>query len=339
MTTHLLPTRLAALIAIATTTACGAGAPGPEAIGARADAIVGGTRADAYEEAALVNVYEAGQLVALCTGAVVARRAVITAGHCVDGFASWRVFAPYAGDGQGAYAWTGVTYDYAGHAQEYLTPEVHDVGLLLLDESIDLAAYPSIAIAPLPDGSQVVQVGRIDDGLPSMKDLFVSDALTVQDGAVAAFPFDYLTFPGVGQEGDSGGPSLVPGPIPRSLVAVTSGQSLVARVDLVRDWLDQQIAAHEAAGAGGAGGAGAGGGSGGQAATTMKPIAARDAGSSAEAGPEADAIAEADAAPDVAVQCSARRAPVRSPGASASIALAAAVLASRRRARRFRSSP
>ena len=56
-----------------------------------AQPIVNGTAATAYTEAALINTDTF-----ICSGAVIAPRIVLTAGHCVVDASSWTVVAPYA---------------------------------------------------------------------------------------------------------------------------------------------------------------------------------------------------------------------------------------------------
>src|SRR5262249_2169214 len=59
--------------------------------------IIGGTNASAFPEAVLVDMSRNGKLVAACSGAMIAPKVVLTAGHCVAGFDGWRVTAPFAG--------------------------------------------------------------------------------------------------------------------------------------------------------------------------------------------------------------------------------------------------
>src|SRR5439155_16322010 len=107
--------RLGALAIGAALVACSSGGAGGDRSGERAQAqaapIVGGSAASAYPEAALIDMYQSGQLYAACSGSVIAPKVVLTAGHCVDGTDSWKVRAPFA-NGQHANATTGATYDW-----------------------------------------------------------------------------------------------------------------------------------------------------------------------------------------------------------------------------------
>lgn len=243
---------------------------GGELDGARgvSQPIVGGTPAGAYPEAALVDMYKGGQLTAYCSGSVIAPQVVLTAGHCVDGFDGWRVTAPYASGGsQSANSSSGTTYDWNEHGSETVNPNHHDIGLVFLSSAID-TTYPALANSQIPDGSKVVNVGRIQDGSLSTTDLFKGSAVTVSDATSSGFPFDYVSNDII-QSGDSGGPDFLPGSAPHTIVSVNSGAGsgtqVLARVDLLSSWIQQQIAAHGGGGGsgGGSGGGGGGGGNGG----------------------------------------------------------------------------
>ena len=231
--------------------------------------IIGGTQASAYPEAVLVDMSKGGQQTAACSGSLIAPRVVLTAGHCVHGFDGWKVTAPYA-SGQTASATSGITLDWNTDA-ETVDPNAHDVGLVFLDSDITLASYPTLADAPVADGAQVINVGRIDNGQFSTTDLFASQPTTVNNATSSGFQYDYIAAEVI-QSGDSGGPDFTPGT--HTIIAVNSGAGggteVLARVDLVLSWIQQQIAAHGGGGnpggstgsgatTGGAGGSGAGG--------------------------------------------------------------------------------
>jgi hypothetical protein len=228
---------------IAWAAACTAPAAPPAGEG-QTDNIVGGTTATAYPEAVLVDLYSGGQLVAACSGSLVAPKLVLTAGHCVYGYSSWKITAPFA-KGQTSNATKGETYDWTASG-ESVDPSMHDLGLIHLSTAITLDAYPAIASSALASGASIVNVGRIQDGQLSDSALFVSKSIKVKPGSSYGFPYDYESSEII-EPGDSGGPDLLPGAAPHTIVAVNSGAGsgteVLARVDLVASWIAGRIAA------------------------------------------------------------------------------------------------
>ena len=207
--------------------------------------IVGGTTASAYSEAALVNMNGS-----ICSGAVIAPKVVLTAGHCVDGLSSWSITAPYASPKQtakGISTWT--EYTQTG---EYVNPNKVDVAVIVLDKAINLATYPKLAQSGVASGTKVVNVGRIDDGSASYSNLFFGKQVAVKPGTSWGFPKSYITDEII-QSGDSGGPVyLADGASQRTIVAVNSGggggTQVLARVDLVYAKIQEIIAQTSPAG-------------------------------------------------------------------------------------------
>lgn len=215
---------------------------GRESGGQDVGAIIGGKPATAYKEAVLVDMYQGGQMAAACSGALIAPNVVLTAGHCVHGFDGWQITAPFAGN-QTAKSSKGVTKDWTND-EEYVDPNMHDLGLIILDSKIALDEYPAVANVPVKFGSNVVDIGRIDNGDFSDSALFVSQPHPVSDGANDGFPYDYSAEEII-QSGDSGGPVQIPGASPHTIVAVNSGagsgSEVLARTDLVYDWIQQVV--------------------------------------------------------------------------------------------------
>jgi hypothetical protein len=240
--------RSSLVLLIALAAACSALPPSEE--GQRIDdsaavssPIIGGTLASDHPEAALITMTQ-GNAAYMCSGAVIAPRVVLTAGHCVAGMDSWTVTAPFVSTRQ--IRGSGEALDYADDGSHSVHPGQHDVGLVYLDEPIVLDQYPVLSDQPLPDGSTVVNIGRILDGRLSGSALFVSKPLTVWSAAGLGFPNDYVAQQVI-EEGDSGGPGEVLGSAPHLIAAVSSGAGdleVLARVDLVKPWIDQRIAEH-----------------------------------------------------------------------------------------------
>lgn len=211
--------------------------------------IVNGSPASAYTEAALINTPDF-----ICSGAVIAPRIVLTAGHCVAGATAWTVVAPYAGNqsATGSHSWT----DYVATG-ETVNPSTLDVAVIILDKAINLSSYPKLASAASAAGTQAVNVGRIRNGQASFSGLFFGSAVTLQAGSSYGFPKAYISTEII-EAGDSGGPVYVGSGASRSIAAVNSGAGggtqVLARVDLAYAKLQQLIAANGGSG-GGSGGA------------------------------------------------------------------------------------
>lgn len=236
-----------------------------ENVESRGRSIIGGSKASAFPEAVLIDMKNGGQITSACSGALIAPKVVLTAGHCVHGFDGWNVKAPYANN-QSATSTSSATYDWTNDS-EYVNPNQHDIGLIFLSKAITLTTYPTLSASAVADNTKVVNIGRINNGYLSNTNLYVSQPISVKKATSAGFPYDYIATEVI-ESGDSGGPDLLPGT--HTIVAVNSGggggTEVLARVDLVYSWIQQQIASHGGSGSSGGGSTGGGSTGGGSAA-------------------------------------------------------------------------
>jgi hypothetical protein len=206
--------------------------------------IINGAAATEYPEAATID-FQKGGLPFICSGSIIAPRVALTAGHCVAGANSWFV---HAGQFRVS-ASTATVLDYTDQTENVNFGE-HDIGLVFLDDPIILPRYPLIASTPLPNGSTVFNVGRILNG--AMTDSLFGRSSVVSDAAPLGGPLDYSSSLVI-QPGDSGGPDFAFGT--HTIVSVNSGAQatndlqFLARVDLVHDFIQQEIALHGGGGA------------------------------------------------------------------------------------------
>ena len=212
----------------------------PASVAVSVEPIIGGVLAVDYPEAAVLDIDRgtSGTWYG-CSATLIAPRAVLTAGHCIDTHSKWSVQV----HGEVRVSTTALTYDWAESGAETVNPNHHDIGLVFLDEPIALDSYPTLASAPLVDESAVVNLGRIADGTFTWSTY--QARVTVRNGAFLGYPFDYASTDLI-QPGDSGGAVMAAGT--HQIVAVNSGAGggiqVLARVDLLRTWIAVQVAAH-----------------------------------------------------------------------------------------------
>lgn len=169
--------------------------PADDDVGTSREPIVDGTPATNYPEAVVVTA--SGFLP--CSGAVLAPRVVLTAGHCRSLTNSYEIVAPNAGNQQSTASsdWTSYNGDPATSS---------DTLLIFLDSPIVLSTYPQIGDEPVAQGTAVVDIGRTLNGSITSTD-YVSPTVTIEGPATSlGFPFNYEALPDISQDGDSGGP-------------------------------------------------------------------------------------------------------------------------------------
>jgi V8-like Glu-specific endopeptidase len=201
--------------------------------------IIGGIVASQYPEAGYLNIDMSARGGFACSGVLIAPQVMLTAGHCVDGHKKWEV---YVGNAYRSSTSASV-FDWHENGAETVDPTHHDLGLVFLDEAVTLAQYPTLASSEALDGTPALDVGRVLNGTVSSG--AYQAATTLTDATRQGYPFDYYSN-AVIQSGDSGGPVFLAGS--HVIAAVNSGADsstqVLARVDLVAQWISAQIAAH-----------------------------------------------------------------------------------------------
>lgn len=203
------------------------------------EAIVNGKVASAYPEAALIDTKDF-----ICSGAVIAPRIAMTAGHCAVGAKSWTVTTPYAGKQTATGHKVFTQYKETG---EEVNPDQIDIALIILDTPITLSSYPKLATSKVASGTKGINVGRIKNDVASDTQLFKGISVSLGDATKEGYPLDY-TAKEIIESGDSGGPVYVGSGSSRKIVAVNSGAGggteVLARVDLLVTKINQVIAAN-----------------------------------------------------------------------------------------------
>ena len=116
---------------------------------------------------------KAGNSLGSCSGTLVAKDLVLTAGHCAAGAAKWSITAK--GADATSEANRAVT-PWKAFGSDLSHPDHADVALLVLDTPIALDSYPAIATSKLADGAKALRFSRASAsaGEPASSEIAVS---------------------------------------------------------------------------------------------------------------------------------------------------------------------
>jgi Trypsin len=182
-----------------------------------------------------VDAYDATSTkVETCFGTMISQDAVLTAGHCAAGAASWQVTS--AG-GEVARSSVAYTYNWLNFQSDMSHPDHDDVAVIKLDTPINLAQYPSLATSALPSGSAAMRIRPASSGGVE------AIGTMAYDGSAAGFPHYYYTSIDPTEVLQTGGALFDPSS--NTIYGVTSGVGTttrnlyLSRVEMVAGWLQQ----------------------------------------------------------------------------------------------------
>jgi len=182
---------------------------------------------------------------AACSGTLIAKRVVLTAGHCVEPEVSGKGYEVVFGDVSDKAAQRLIVVQIAHHPKYRRAGYVFDVALLLLG---DEAPVTPVALSEAPAVPVVGDLVRaVGFGVSSADDkpgIKREGVMAVR--SIGAETFESTPSPGMSCVGDSGGPVfLLSETGPQTLIGVTSSGDTPCkeyarnyRVDAVRDFID-----------------------------------------------------------------------------------------------------
>lgn len=194
-----------------------------------------------------------------CSGTLVAKDLVLTAGHCAAGVASWKIDAKGAGAKSEA---TRAVTPWKAFGSNLSHPDHADVALLVLKRPIVLDRYPGIASAKLDDGAKVLRVHRASANATEPG----TSTLEVGSAKKKGFRLNYAAKIESGEYLDTGG-AIIDAKTGK-IHGVVSGKGMksdllyIARVDNFAKWVTKGAACGDSLAVRGYPGGGSSGGGG-----------------------------------------------------------------------------
>ncbi|MBX3203873.1 MAG: hypothetical protein KF764_02330 [Labilithrix sp.] len=176
---------------------------------------------------------ENGTRVGEGSGVMIAPRLVLTSGHLISGKHKWVVTS--ADGKQQATGSRGMTYDWMKYDSDKAHPRRHDIGVIHLDASIKLTAYPKLVSERSPSGSKATRLRGTGAG-------FQQHDATLEK--VRSSPNAWLADGQAGETLDTGGAVYDS----RGILGIVSGRGMttgklyIARVDGLVKWLAPKVA-------------------------------------------------------------------------------------------------
>lgn len=184
---------------------------------------------------------KAGSALGSCSGTLVSKNLVLTAGHCAAGVASWKV----ANGTATATAKRAVT-PWKAFGSNLAHPDHADLALIVLSSPITLDRYPTIATSPLSSGARALHFARSSTSAAAP----TPASIDVRSGKASGFRLDYTAKTAAGSYLDTGGAIVDPstGKIVgvASAKGTTSGLLYIARTDNFAKWIADAITCGEA---------------------------------------------------------------------------------------------
>jgi hypothetical protein len=180
----------------------------------------------------IVLMDEHGTRVGEGSGVLIAPRLVLTSGHLITGKSKWLVTSA---DGKTKVTGSrGLTYDWMKYDSNKAHPRRNDIGVIHLDDSIRLDAYPKLVSDKAADGAKATRIRGTGAGFQTIE---------TQLARVQSAPNSYLSLLGTGETLDTGGAVYDD----RGIVGIVSGRGMttgklyVARTDALTKWLAPKL--------------------------------------------------------------------------------------------------